>query len=475
MSKIQNEDIKSVAELTAGGGAASQLPNDDKIYVTANGLNKTLKQAIIDEDIGGGGGGGDAPVALVEDRAEADSEFGSSVLDVLSTGVYSYIQETAVVNGVNTTLYQQFLRSEVVEHNNRVQPGMAIAQDGSILVWGQNSNGQMGDGTTTPRSSPVVQSAGAGFYAGLVAVSGSSSDNNVALNSSGFAFTWGAGSDGQLGNNGTASASSPVSVVGGNTFVQASTTGFNCVALDYLGYAWAWGLGTNGQLGNNAASSQSSPVSIVGGRLFVATAAGYGNGAYALDTSNYAWAWGNGTTGRLGNNSTANASSPVSVVGGIRFQKIVASSLGAVGIDLQGFAWSWGDNSFGQCGDNTTTIRSSPVSVVGGRKFVDIAAGQYTTIALDSFGKVWAWGYNALGQCGDNTTSNRSSPVQVALSKKAVLIGGATSTALAIDYDGFAWAWGNNTFGHCGDSTTDVRSSPVSVVGGRLFTTRKVV
>lgn len=52
MGRLQNEDIKSSAELIADGGTASQLPNDDKIYVTANSLNKTLKQAILDEDIG---------------------------------------------------------------------------------------------------------------------------------------------------------------------------------------------------------------------------------------------------------------------------------------------------------------------------------------------------------------------------------------------------------------------------------------
>lgn len=53
--RIQNEDLKSVAELTAGGGTAAQLPNDDKVYLTALALNKTLKQAIIDGDLSGGG------------------------------------------------------------------------------------------------------------------------------------------------------------------------------------------------------------------------------------------------------------------------------------------------------------------------------------------------------------------------------------------------------------------------------------
>jgi hypothetical protein len=72
--RLQNEDHKTLAELTGAGGAASQLLNDTKIYVTALSLNKQLSQAIIDGDIGGGGGGGSlqwieaalAPISQIE-------------------------------------------------------------------------------------------------------------------------------------------------------------------------------------------------------------------------------------------------------------------------------------------------------------------------------------------------------------------------------------------------------------------------
>lgn len=65
--KIQNENIKSSAELISGGGTAAQLPNDDKIYVTANSLNKTLKQAIIDGDLAGSGGAGSPDTIVLLD------------------------------------------------------------------------------------------------------------------------------------------------------------------------------------------------------------------------------------------------------------------------------------------------------------------------------------------------------------------------------------------------------------------------
>lgn len=74
--RIQNEDIKTSAEIVSGGGTASQLPNDDKIYVTANGINKTLKQAIIDQDIGA------PPVCGKEDAQLSGTDISNGYIDL---------------------------------------------------------------------------------------------------------------------------------------------------------------------------------------------------------------------------------------------------------------------------------------------------------------------------------------------------------------------------------------------------------
>ena len=65
MSRLQNEDHKTLAQITGAGGSASQLLNDTKVYVTANSINKQLSQAIIDGDIGGGGGVTTQPTNLI--------------------------------------------------------------------------------------------------------------------------------------------------------------------------------------------------------------------------------------------------------------------------------------------------------------------------------------------------------------------------------------------------------------------------
>jgi hypothetical protein len=76
--RLQNEDSKTLAELTGAGGTVAQLLNDTKIYVTANSLNKQLSAAITDGDIGGGGGGG--ALEWVEAANAPTSDIESNIL-----------------------------------------------------------------------------------------------------------------------------------------------------------------------------------------------------------------------------------------------------------------------------------------------------------------------------------------------------------------------------------------------------------
>lgn len=102
MSRIQNEDIKSSAQLISGGGTAAQLPNDDKIYVTANGINKTLKQAIIDEDIGA------PPVcnkeALTLDATDITNGYKDLAFEALAESLLVVCNRMVLIEGVDYSL-----------------------------------------------------------------------------------------------------------------------------------------------------------------------------------------------------------------------------------------------------------------------------------------------------------------------------------------------------------------------------------
>ena len=188
----------------------------------------------------------------------------------------------------------------------------------------------------------------------------------------------------------------------------------------------------------------------------------------ALDNDGYLWSWGDNTKGQLGNNSTTSSSVPVSVIGNLKFNQVVAHQFVApfgsfvlAALDNDGQTWTWGYNTNGNLGDNTVTDRSSPVSVVGGYQFVTISANTGNFSALDMSGFAWTWGGTHNGSLGNNLDSNSSSPVSVVGGVNFVAIDGA----VAIDTNNNCWAWGNNDNGQLGNGTTTNTSSPVGMLG----------
>ncbi len=345
------------------------------------------------------------------------------------------------------------------------------ATENVAYAWGFNSSGQLGDNTVVSRISPV--SVIGGFTDWISASAGRY--HNVGVRANGTLWAWGVNSYGRLGDNTTASKSSPVSVVGGFTdWISASAGREHSLGVRANGTLWAWGnngttLPIGGLLGDNTVISRSSPVSVVGGFTDWISASAGRYHSLGVRANGTLWAWGHNGSGRLGDANTLNRSSPVSVVGG--FTDWISAGGGgefSLGVRANGTLWAWGANSLGRLGDNTTISRSSPVSVVGGfTDWISASAGGYHSIGVRANGTLWAWGFNSSGQLGDNTVISRSSPVSV--------VGGFTDWisasagryhSLGVRANGTLWAWGRNSYGRLGDNTTISRSSPVSVVGG---------
>lgn len=381
-------------------------------------------------------------VATVDALPLASENTGRFIL-VLSSDSYYFSDGTKWTNKVESTI------------------GGIIAP----WIWGCNNIGQLGDGTTINKSSPIAFE-----YENLGWTDISLSYQGIAIRGDGTAWTWGSGQGGALGNNATIDKCSPVSVVGGFTdWCDISAGSNSIVAIRKNGTGWSWGINTNGQLGDNTVVSKSSPVAIVGGFTDWCKMSGGTNSAVGLRKNGSIWSWGVNSVGQLGDGTTVNKSSPISIVGGfVDWCNISTGVNHVLSIRTNGTLWSWGGNANGRLGDGTTISKSSPVSVIGG--FTDwwkISAGQGHSLAIRQDGTAWTWGLNASGQLGDGTAVSNASPVSV--------IGGFTDwcdingglcTSAGIRTDGTAWTWGSNTFGKLGDGTTVNKSSPVSVVGG---------
>lgn len=288
------------------------------------------------------------------------------------------------------------------------------------------------------------------------------------------AWSWGTGTFGQLGINITnTSRSSPVSVVGGITdWISVSVGSYHTVGVRANGTAWAWGSNGSGRLGDNTTTNRSSPVSIVGGFTdWTSISAGRLGHNVGLRANGTLWAWGYNNRGQVGDTTLVSKLSPVSVVGGFTdWTSASAGALHSLGIRANGILYAWGYGTFGRLGDNTASGKLSPVSVVGGFvNWINASAGSDHSLGVRANGTLWAWGRNNYGKIGDNIggTLSRSSPVSVVggfVDWVSASAGGTQS--LGVRANGTLWAWGSGGNGKLGDNSITNRSSPVSVVGG---------
>jgi alpha-tubulin suppressor-like RCC1 family protein len=296
-------------------------------------------------------------------------------------------------------------------------------------------------------------------------------NSTLAIQTTGRVVGWGRNDSGQLGDNSTASRTTPVNLAGAlKTFcnISASLDSLFSAAIDKNGRVWAWGTNGNAQLGDNTLTQRLTPVSVLGAvKTFCKIQAANGF-CLAIAKNGRLWGWGNNGNGQLGDNTTVSKRTPISILGAVKtFCQISAGAFHSVGIDKNGRAWSWGLNSNAQIGDNTLTQRLTPVSVLGAVKtFCQISCGQYFSLAIAKNGRAWGWGYNGKGQLGDNTVNQRLTPVSVTGAVKTFCkISAGYRHCMAIDKNGRAWGWGYNSNGQLGDNSETSRRTPVSVAG----------
>jgi len=285
---------------------------------------------------------------------------------------------------------------------------LALLNNGTIEAWGTNAEGQLGDGTTTDHSTP-------GTVAGLLSVRAISAgrSHSLALLSNGTVMAWGDNTFGQLGN-GTVGPDNPLPApVTGLTGVVAIAAGnFHSLALLSDGTVRAWGLNSSGQLGNGTIVDSPVPVTVLGLTGAKAIAAG-GSHSLALLNNGTARAWGLNTDGQLGNGTMTSSSIPVTVLGLTGAGALAGGFAHSLALLTNGTVRAWGDNIDGQIGDGTTTDRLAPVAVLGLTGVSLIAAGGNHSMAYPSLGPVTNWGANNAGQIGDGTTTMRTVPTGI--------------------------------------------------------------
>ncbi|MFF3608449.1 RCC1 domain-containing protein [Streptomyces sp. NPDC002463] len=355
-----------------------------------------------------------------------------------------------------------------------VSPAHAEPRDPWARAWGLNTAGQLGNGTTLNQQTPSSVQGLARSDVREFAAGGGNNVNSfgLALLHDGTVQAWGGNSNGQLGNGTTTGQGFPAAVAGLSD-VSRVAAGVHFAFAVRGGRVLAWGDNAFGQLGNGATDSAATtrPVSVQSLDKVKDIAAGCYHAA-ALREDGTVWTWGRNTDGQLGTGSTADRNTPKKVPGVVDAVAIAIGCYHTLALTADGTVKAWGRGTYGQLGNDDTDSSPSPVDVKHLDGVARIYSGSYHNFAVLDDGSVRAWGWNAGGQLGDGTAVNRTTPVPApALSGVQELAGGWKHTLAVLD-DGSVLAWGDNSSGQLGDGTTTSSLTPVVALPPGSGTTR---
>lgn len=338
-----------------------------------------------------------------------------------------------------------------------VAPGeehvLGLTPGGAMWAWGNNSSGQLGDGTSGQQQAGSAVPVGVSreqIYGGVTDVS-AGAEHSLAV-WFGAAWAWGSNEFGQIGDNKTPEEQrevvAPTAVLAKGEVVAVAAGGYHGLALLRSGGVSAWGDGEFGQLGNGGVKNHSKPVTVKqGGTGALANVQAIAAGedfSLALLSTGTVVSWGDDESGQLGDGREETKRSLGRAISGL--SGVVAIAAGAehsLALLSNGTVMAWGDNEQGQLGDGTTTNRPLPVAVPGLSNVVAIAAGGNHSVALLANGTVYTWGENEYGQLGiGSSTSPECGPAgeEEVCSATPVQVPGLTNvTAIAAGYqDTFA-------------------------------------
>ena len=369
---------------------------------------------------------------------------------------------------------------------------LAIGSNGKAYSWGDNSSGQLGDGTRTNRNQPIAVAAPKGARPGftwLQAAAGTTM--SIGLGSDGMAYAWGTNATG-LGDGTTSTSTIPVKVVlpadaaPGFRFTQVAVGRRHILALGSDGNIYAWGSITGG-LGDGKTGSSPIPIRVAkpgeaaSGFSYIQISAGSEH-SLAIGTDRKVYAWGSNANGRLGlgdGSSESKVPKPLAVPSGMSespvYIRISAGSSHSVALDQDGRAWAWGSNSNGQVrpvGDDEPI----PVQVALPRGASDsfayqqVAAGDNHSLAIGTDQMVYGWGDDTHGQLGDGRSPEQPAKARDPKDKSQGLKAGSISAgdnhSLAIGTDGTAYGFGRNSTGQNGtgsDNTDLVLATRIAI------------
>lgn len=317
--------------------------------------------------------------------------------------------------------------------------------DGKLWAWGDNEHGELGDGTTCSRSTPVR----IGTDSTWVTIS-PTFEKTFGIKANGTLWGWGnnfkEGSEFNkplsllgLGNQ-TEAELNPVQIGIDTNWKSVSSGASHTVAVKSDGTLWAWGGNElyGSLIGCGSIKISSVPIQVGKDLDWKSVSAGSWH-TIALKTDGTIWTWGHNDDGQLGDGNNKQRKKPEQILPDVKFKMIKADWNYTTAIALDGSRWAWGSNSSNQLGIDGIPFAWSPRHIEPNEKWQSIAS----TIGIKEDGTVWKWGY-----INEKETHKTPTKFDIGTHWKSIVTG--SGYALGLATDGTLWGWGDNTYGQLG-------------------------
>lgn len=372
----------------------------------------------------------------------------------------------ALALGLRTTAIAQCWRQAAFGFRHSA----AIAGDNSLWTWGWNDQGQLGDGSTTPVSVP--HQVGSANDWSSVAVSGvfdialnAGGLHSAAIKADGSLWLWGNNDHGQLGDGTTEDRYTPVQVGQGSSWRAVVCGPLHTLALRADSTLWGWGYNHFGQLGLGDTAEVHTPTQ-AGTDHDWGSISGFNDHSLGLKGDSSLWSWGHNHYYQLGfYNDNQPKWQPTQVDTATDWRAIATGTNYSFAVKGDGTLWGWGRNDQGQLGLGTnSSYHPVPEAVGAGSTWQAVACGDAHTIAQRADGTLRGWGFNFDGELGVGTNTFYYASAQTipsGVGSASIALGSNSSASLRTD--GSLWAWGRNWEGNLGLGDMEEHTVPLEV------------
>lgn len=347
-----------------------------------------------------------------------------------------------------------------------------LTSDGHLYMWGDNPYGQIGDGTSTDRETPVEVSQYLHLDSKEKIIEVSLGLNHSsALTSAGRLFLWGRNQDGEIGDGSRTTRYSPVEITSsmglskGESIVHISMGALFSSALTSSGRLFMWGKNDSYELGDGTSTTRLTPTEVTEsfqlslGETILQISMGADHSS-ALTSLGRVFMWGASNSGQIGDGlmiweamHPTDITDRFSLASGETIIQIDAFWGSSSALTSSGRLFMWGYNLWGKLGDGTTDLRWVPTEITdsfdlaSGETIVEVSLGNNHSCALTSAGRPFFWGWNIYGQLGDGTTDYHYTPTDISgyfLSPELVenqeIRWGASISAIPMVRDGYEFS-----------------------------------